>query len=271
VTFSLHGGGRRGAVRRRQSPELPPDQPDQRRSRDHASVDPAQPCRRRAAQMPIAGSPTSALFRGRRRVSTDDTPEGQATVAAGLAATARAARAHWRDPGRPVDAFTAKAGCARRAHRRLGCRWRICRSAVTRPAGTIPAAPGAFASAPGPLRPFRRAASCGCWRISSSRGPAVAFEVFLDAAPAAAPRRGPSRPAAQALAVSNRSSADFAFLVPTDLPAESLPARGGAAPADKEADRRDPPVRTSMRAPACPKVASPLAHHGRAAARGGDV
>jgi phenylalanyl-tRNA synthetase beta chain len=38
----------------------------------------------------------------------DDTPEGQATVAAGLRHGQSGPR-HWRDPGRPVDAFTAKA------------------------------------------------------------------------------------------------------------------------------------------------------------------
>src|SRR5260370_6048334 len=38
----------------------------------------------------------------------DDTPEGQATVAVGLRYGSTAAR-HWRDPGRPVDAFDAQA------------------------------------------------------------------------------------------------------------------------------------------------------------------
>jgi phenylalanyl-tRNA synthetase beta chain len=147
----------------------------------------------------------------------DDTPEGQATVAAGLRHGQDGPR-RWRHPGRPVDAFTAKADAL----------------AALAAAGVPTENLQASADPPGWYHPGR----AGTFRLGAKavahfgelhptvlahfelKGPAVAFEVFLDAAPP--PRKaGRGRPPLK-LSPFQPVERDFAFLVPADLPAENL-------------------------------------------------
>jgi phenylalanyl-tRNA synthetase beta chain len=147
----------------------------------------------------------------------DDTPEGQATVAAGLRHGQSGPR-HWRDPGRPVDAFTAKAD-ALAALTAAGVPVENLQVGADPPGWYHPGRAGSFRLGARALAHFGELHPAVLAHFEL-KGPAVAFEVFLDAAPP--PRKaGRGRPPLR-LSPFQPVERDFAFLVPTDLPAESL-------------------------------------------------
>ncbi|HEX3500658.1 MAG TPA: phenylalanine--tRNA ligase subunit beta [Stellaceae bacterium] len=147
----------------------------------------------------------------------DDTPEGQTTVAAGLR-HAQSGPRHWRDPGRPVDAFTAKAD-ALAALAAAGAPVENLQVSADPPGWYHPGRAGSFRLGARALAHFGELHPAVLAHFEL-KGPAVAFEVFLDAAPP--PRKaGRGRPPLK-LSPFQPVERDFAFLVPADLPAESL-------------------------------------------------
>lgn len=145
----------------------------------------------------------------------DITPEGQLTVAAGLrlGETPR----HWASPARAVDAMDAK-GDALAVLAALGVPMAALSVTTDAPGYYHPGRSGVVRQGPkvvlaqfGELHPKLR-------EELGLSGPAVAFEVFLDAIPE--PKRkkkaAPDLPAFQPL------KRDFAFLVDTGVPAENL-------------------------------------------------
>ncbi len=147
----------------------------------------------------------------------DDTPEGQATVAAGLRHGQSGPR-HWRDPGRPVDAFTAKAD-ALAALAAAGVPTENLQVSADPPDWYHPGRAGSFRLGAKALAHFGELHPAVLTHFAL-KGPAVAFEVFLDAAPS--PRKaGRGRPPLK-LSPFQPVERDFAFLVPAELPAESL-------------------------------------------------
>ncbi len=147
----------------------------------------------------------------------DDTPEGQATVAAGLRHGQSGPR-HWRDPGRPVDAFTAKTD-ALAALAAAGVPTENLQVSADPPDWYHPGRAGSFRLGAKALAHFGELHPAVLTHFAL-KGPAVAFEVFLDAAPS--PRKaGRGRPLLK-LSPFQPVERDFAFLVPADLPAESL-------------------------------------------------
>jgi phenylalanyl-tRNA synthetase beta chain len=146
----------------------------------------------------------------------DDTPEGQATVAAGLRHGQSGPR-HWRDPGRPIDAFAAKAD-ALAALAAAGTPTENLQASADPPAWYHPGRAGTLRLGAKVLAHFGEvhpAVLAAC----ALKGPAAGFEVFLDAVPP--PRKARGR-APLKLSPFQPVERDFAFLVPADLPAETL-------------------------------------------------
>jgi phenylalanyl-tRNA synthetase beta chain len=154
---------------------------------------------------------------------TSSRPEGQRPVAAGLrtGATPR----NWAVPARPVDALDAKAD-ALAVLAALGMAPDSLRAAAEAPgfyhpgrSGVLRQGPKAALASFGELHPRVLAAL-------DLAGPAVAFEVFLDAIPEPR-RRGKAAPELPPLQPVRR---DFAFLVDAAMPAEAVlrAARGAA-------------------------------------------
>ena len=147
----------------------------------------------------------------------DDTPDGQATVAAGLRHGLSGTR-HWRDPARPVDAFAAKAD-ALAALAAAGAPTENLQVSAEPPGWYHPGRAGTFRLGPkalahfGELHPSVLAAF-------DLKGPAAGFEVFLDAVPP--PRKAARGRLPLKLSPFQPVERDFAFLVPIDLPAEAL-------------------------------------------------
>jgi phenylalanyl-tRNA synthetase beta chain len=161
------------------------------------------------------GFPDTALFE-LGPAYRNDTPQGQALVAAGLR-SGRAGPRQWHAPPRPVDPFDAKADAlAALAAARVPAD-NIQAGADPPPwyhpgrAGTLRLGPrllGAF----GELHP-------AVLEALDLRGPAVAFEVFLDAVPE--PRAGRGRPPLD-LSVFQPIERDFAFIMDRAVAAETL-------------------------------------------------
>ena len=181
-----------------------------------------------AARNADRGFPDVALFEVGPQY-LDGTPEGQSLVAAGIRSGAAAPR-HWDGAGRPLDVFDAK-GDALAA---LG--------ACGAPAGNLQVDAGA---APRWYHPGRSGglrlgpkllATFGelhprVLRALDLRGPAVGFEVFLDAIPEPKAKAGKLR-AAVDISPFQPVSRDFAFVVEEAVPAEKL--LRAAKGADKE-------------------------------------
>jgi phenylalanyl-tRNA synthetase beta chain len=147
----------------------------------------------------------------------DDTPEGQATVAAGLRYGNTGPR-HWRDPGRPVDAFLAKAD-ALAALAAAGAPSDNLQVSADPPGWYHPGRAGTLRLGAKPLAHFGELHP-GVLAALDLKGPAVGFEVFLDAVPL--PRKpGRGRPPLK-LSPFQPVERDFAFVVPAELPAETL-------------------------------------------------
>jgi phenylalanyl-tRNA synthetase beta chain len=146
----------------------------------------------------------------------DDTPEGQATVAAGLRHGQSGPR-HWRDAGRPVDAFAAKAD-ALAALAAAGVPVENLQVSAEPPGWYHPGRAGSFRLGARALAHFGELHPAVLAQFEL-KGPASGFEVFLDAVPP--PRKARGR-APLKLSPFQPVERDFAFLVPADLPAETL-------------------------------------------------
>ena len=145
----------------------------------------------------------------------DDTPEGQALVAAGARAGSAAPR-HWASPPRPVDAFDAKADAlaalAAAAAPTANLQVRGDAPAWYHPgrSGTIALGPAALAYF-GELHP-------AVAREMEVEGPVAVFEVMLDAVPEPKSRPGASRKPLR-LSPYQTVVRDFAFMVDGDVEA----------------------------------------------------
>ncbi len=148
----------------------------------------------------------------------DHTPEGQATVAAGVRAGLARPR-HWADGARSVDLFDAKAD-AIAALQAAGAPVENLQTQADPPPWYHPGRAGSLRLGPKVLAYFGEIHP----RILSTldlRGPAVGFEVFLDAVPQ--PKTGKSKAKAPLkLSPFQPVERDFAFIVPEDVAAERL-------------------------------------------------
>ena len=147
----------------------------------------------------------------------DDTPAGQRDLASGIR-VGRFARKQWNDPGRNVDVFDAKAD-AMAALAAAGAPIENLQVTSDPPASYHPGRGGSIRLGPktvlahfGEIHPRFVAAL-------DLRGPAVGFEIFLDAIPAAKSAR--QRPALK-LSSFQPLERDFAFLVDEAVTAEQL-------------------------------------------------
>jgi phenylalanyl-tRNA synthetase beta chain len=161
------------------------------------------------------GFPDVALFE-LGPLYRDDTPEGQANVAAGVRA-GRVRPRHWREPAREADLYDAKAD-ALAALAAAGAPVDNIQASSDPPAWYHPGRAGRLRLGPTVLGHFGELhpdvlAAC------AAKGPVAAFEVFLDAV--ALPRAGRAR-APLRLSVFQPVERDFAFVVDRDLPAETL-------------------------------------------------
>ena len=147
----------------------------------------------------------------------DDTPQGQATVAAGLR-SGEEARRTWAAAPRPVDVFDAK-GDAEAVLR--ACDAPVDKLQVTRDAAPWyhPGRSGVLRLGPKVLAQFGELHP-RVLKALDVRGPAVAFEAFLDAVPL--PRAGRQKPSLLELSAFQPVSRDFAFLVDEEVSAEKL-------------------------------------------------
>jgi phenylalanyl-tRNA synthetase beta chain len=164
----------------------------------------------------------------------DDTPEGQVQVAAGLRSGASGPR-HWAEAPRPVDAFDAK-GDALAVLEACGAPTANLQASADAPAWYHPGRSGALRLGPNVLAWFGEVHPRVLRRLGL-KGPAAAFEVFLERVPA--PRAGK----AGAKAASGKAKPplilspfqpvvrDFAFVVDEAVSADALVR--AAAGADK--------------------------------------
>ncbi|MEE8227633.1 MAG: phenylalanine--tRNA ligase subunit beta [Kiloniellales bacterium] len=158
----------------------------------------------------------------------DDTPEGQVQVAAGLRAGAWAPR-HWAAAPRPVDASDAKGDALAVLE---ACGAPVQNLQVTRdaPGWYHPGRSGTLRLGPGVLAQFGEVHPRVLRRLEL-KGPAAAFEVFLEAIPAPRAKDGKARPHLT-LSPFQPVSRDFAFVVDAEVPADKL--MRAAAGADRE-------------------------------------
>ena len=161
------------------------------------------------------GFPDIALFE-LGPLYRNDTPEGQANVAAGLRAGRRGPR-DWREPAREADLFDAKAD-ALAALAAAGAALDSIQTAADPPPWYHPGRAGRLRLGPIELGHFGELHP-DVLDFFDAKGPIAAFEVFLDAVPV--PRAGRARPPLR-LTVFQPVERDFAFIVDSDLPAESL-------------------------------------------------
>ncbi|HKW53528.1 MAG TPA: phenylalanine--tRNA ligase subunit beta [Stellaceae bacterium] len=147
----------------------------------------------------------------------DDTPEGQDLVAAGVR-SGRTGPKRWDDPGRPVDAFLAKAD-ALAALAAAGTPTDNLQVETTPPDWYHPGRGATLRLGPKVLGAFGEIHP-GLLRELGITGPAVGFEIFLDRAPL--PRaKGPARSLLKPSPF-QPVERDFAFVVDAALPAETL-------------------------------------------------
>jgi phenylalanyl-tRNA synthetase beta chain len=162
------------------------------------------------------GFPDSALFEIGAQYR-DDTPEGQDLVAAGVRA-GRTGLKRWDDPGRPVDAYLAKAD-AMAALAAAGLAGDNIQGGGEPPAWYHPGRAGGLRLGPKLLGWFGEIHP-GVLAALDVKGATAGFEVFLDAVPL--PRaRGRARPLLK-LSPFQPVERDFAFTVDQALPAETL-------------------------------------------------
>jgi phenylalanyl-tRNA synthetase beta chain len=160
------------------------------------------------------GFPDVALFE-LGPLYRDDTPDGQANVAAGLRA-GRLAPRHWREPAREADLYDAKAD-ALAALDAAGAPIANIQASADPPSWYHPGRAGRLRLGPTELGHFGELHP-DVLEAFEVKGPITAFEVFLDAV--RLPRTG-RRPPLQ-MSVFQPVERDFAFVVDRDLPAETL-------------------------------------------------
>ncbi|HZS81875.1 MAG TPA: phenylalanine--tRNA ligase subunit beta [Stellaceae bacterium] len=162
------------------------------------------------------GFADSALFEIGPRYD-DDTPEGQRTMAAGLRHGQSGPR-HWQGGSRPVDLFMAKAD-ALAVIAAAGGPVENVQASADPPGWYHPGRAGTLRLGPKVLGHFGEVHPAVLARLDV-KGPAVAFEVELDAVPL--PRKGARGRPPLKLSPFQPVERDFAFLVPAELPAETL-------------------------------------------------
>lgn len=163
------------------------------------------------------GFPDGALFEI-GPLYRDDTPSGQQEMATGIR-LGRTGAKRWDDPGRPVDALLAKAD-ALAALGAAGVAPESLQIAAEPPDWYHPGRAGMLRQGGKLLARFGEIHP-GVLTAMGVAGPAVGFEVFLDAVPAPRARASRARPLLK-LSPFQPVARDFAFLVDRDLPAETL-------------------------------------------------
>jgi len=164
----------------------------------------------------------------------DDTPEGQVLVAAGLRSGASGPR-HWSEPPRPVDAFDAK-GDALAVLEACGAPTANLQASADAPAWYHPGRSGALRLGPTVLAWFGEVHPRVLRRLGL-KGPAAAFEVFLERVPAPRGAKGSAKAASGkakpqlVLSPFQPVVRDFAFVVDQQVAADAL--LRAAAGADK--------------------------------------
>ncbi|TWT15104.1 phenylalanine--tRNA ligase subunit beta [Reyranella sp. CPCC 100927] len=148
----------------------------------------------------------------------DATPTGQRSIAAGVRYGKGQPRA-WTGPERPVDAFDAKAD-ALAVLAAIGAPTDNLVAQPKAPAWYHPGRSGALVLGDRPLAYFGEVHPDVLAKLDL-RGPAAAFEVFLDAAPPAKARPSKARPALK-LSPFQPLERDFAFIVDGTIPADTL-------------------------------------------------
>ncbi len=148
----------------------------------------------------------------------DDTPKGQAMVAAGLRAGSTGPR-HWQAPPRPVDAFDAKAD-ALAALRAAGAPVDKAQVSTDAPGWYHPGRSGGLRLGPNVLAWFGEIHP-RVLRTLGVKGPMAGFEVFLDALPDAKRKDSKTRTLLRPSPF-QRVARDFAFVVDADVPADKL-------------------------------------------------
>ena len=166
------------------------------------------------------GYPDVALFEVGPQYA-DDTPDGQAAVAAGLRA-GRTGPRHWQQAPREADAFDAKAD-ALAALAAIGAPVGNLQVSTDAPDWYHPGLSGTLRLGPNVLAWFG-ALNPKVLRRADADGPVAAFEIFLDRVPAprgAKAGDGKARPRLD-LSPYQAVSRDFAFVVATDVTAEAV-------------------------------------------------
>jgi phenylalanyl-tRNA synthetase beta chain len=163
------------------------------------------------------GFPDGALFEVGPQYR-DDTPEGQDLMAAGMR-SGRTGPKRWDDPGRPVDAMMAKAD-ALAAMAASGLAPESVQVSADPPDWYHPGRAGTLRLGPKVLGYFGELHP-GVLEEMDVTGPVVGFEIFLGHVPLPRAKQGRSRPPLK-LSPLQPVERDFAFVVPADLPAETL-------------------------------------------------
>jgi len=161
------------------------------------------------------GFPDAALFE-LGPLYRDDTPEGQALVAAGLRA-GHVVRKDWRKPAREVDLYDVKAD-ALAALAAMGAPAENLQVTADPPAWYHPGRAGTLRLGPKVLGAFGELHPAVIEALDA-QPPIAGFEVFLDAVPE--PRATRIKPPLH-LSVFQPIERDFAFVVDRELPAETL-------------------------------------------------
>jgi phenylalanyl-tRNA synthetase beta chain len=146
----------------------------------------------------------------------DDTPAGQALVAAGIR-VGRTGKKLWNDPGRPVDPYQVKAD-ALAALAAAGAPVENLQVTADPPGWYHPGRGGAIRLGPKTVLAHFGEIHPRLMRVLDLKGPAMGFEVYLDAVPPArAKAQGGFRPSAF-----QPVERDFAFLVDEAVTAEQV-------------------------------------------------
>lgn len=148
----------------------------------------------------------------------DPSAKGQRMVAAGVR-RGQARPRHWAEAARPVDIFDAKAD-AIAALEAAGAPVANLQTTVDAPDWYHPGRSGVLRLGPNVLAQFGELHPAAVQALDVA-GPLVAFEVFLDAVPRPKKKGGPARPSLK-LSPFQPVDRDFAFIVDTDITAESL-------------------------------------------------
>ena len=149
----------------------------------------------------------------------DPTPEGQRFVAAGIR-TGHAGARHWTSAQRAVDAFDAKAD-ATALLAALGVATDNAQVTTETPSWYHPGRSGAIKLGPKTVLAYFGELHPGVLRTLDAEGPVAAFEVFMDALPAAKAKASKARPMLR-LSAFQPVERDFAFVLDAGVDAAKL-------------------------------------------------